>query len=415
MNVQKGQEFIVYHPQFTGNVSYMFDDGRTRRTLGICPRIPVGRIIAFKIEQEISFCKVTDNKFQEQFKPDSHLEAIPLGSISHLLSRDDFLTEDEFQLSTRGEISSKCKVAEKGNIPVMAVVFNLVNEDSLFKDRGSAFINKCLATIYQEIQENFSDEVLILKVKETELGVVWISDDDDEIINASKVVIANTKTSLHNLPDIRAGLYLGEKTFEFEGDNSNLSWEWAIDYAYFASVTVKYLKTTKQEFFTPKTAAKLLYSYYQSKQFDKALSDYHEFRKRGIEYSHVENRASLCCWSMPDRNDELLIEISDKAIELNKNNSNLWSNSGFFNYYLDKINIAYEKFMHVIEFDPSYHFSDVYLVSVVDTIISVYNEGNCDFDIQQIKPLIERAVADSQKDKQQALYSKFKKVLDALE
>ncbi len=185
VNVQKGQEFIVYHPNYTGIVPYIFDDGRTRRALGMCPRISIGRIIAFEIAQEISFCKIEEKKCNGPFLSGCNLEAVPLGSISHLFSGNDLHVEHEYHLSTFVEASNRCKVAVDGAIPVMVAVFTLANEEILIRDRGSSFINKCLAKIYQGIQEEFPDDVYVFKVKETEFGVVLITSNSEIMQNAS--------------------------------------------------------------------------------------------------------------------------------------------------------------------------------------------------------------------------------------
>lgn len=415
VNVQKGQEFIVYHPQFTGSVPYMFDDGRTRRALGICPRIPIGRIIAFEVEPEISFCQIEEKKCKGLFEPGSSLEAIPLGSISHLLTREDFLTGDEFQLTTSKEVASRCKEAENDDIPTMAAVFSLANEVTLFKDRGSAFINQCLANLYQKIQSQFSDDVFILKVKDTEFGVVWISDNVQEMETISESVITIANDSSRGLSDFRVGLYLGDKAFDIEGDMSNLSWEWAIDYAYFASARVRQIEKTKLLVFTPKVAHSLLNAYLESNQYGKVIGDYQELRKRGVNYYLIENKASLCCWNMPNGNTELLIESSDRAIELNEKSVVMWANSGFFYYHLEKINVAYERYRQIIEINKDYPFNKPYLVSAADTFLSAYQRGNCDLDIQYIQKIIERALSETLKEKRYSLYLKFKKVLDTLE
>ena len=63
VGVSVGQEFVVYHPDFVGERPFIFSDGRTKRKLGGYPRHPCGRIVAFNVQNEISFCRVVEREF----------------------------------------------------------------------------------------------------------------------------------------------------------------------------------------------------------------------------------------------------------------------------------------------------------------------------------------------------------------
>ena len=86
VNVNLGQEFLVYHPDFAGETPYIYQDGRTKKRLGIYPKYSYGHIVAFDVQQEISFCTIVNQNNTNPFPTGAIIEAIPLGSISHLLT-----------------------------------------------------------------------------------------------------------------------------------------------------------------------------------------------------------------------------------------------------------------------------------------------------------------------------------------
>ncbi len=55
VNVTQGQEFLVFHPQFSGDTPFVFSDGRTRKRIGTYPKYPHGRIVSFNVQPELSF------------------------------------------------------------------------------------------------------------------------------------------------------------------------------------------------------------------------------------------------------------------------------------------------------------------------------------------------------------------------
>jgi len=291
VNVQKGQEFIVYHSQFRGHIPYWYDDGRTRRILGICPKVSIGRIVAFDIQAEISFCKVEEKKCAGLFKPGSALESVPLGSISHLILQEEFLSKDEFQLNSQKEVTSICKKADDDGKTVMAVVFSIRNEETLLKDRGSVFVNQCLANLYVAIRDVFSDNAYTIKVRDTEFAVVLIDTMAKEMEQFSHEVTIKAENACKKLSTFCRGLYTGEKTFDIKGDSSNLSYEWALDYADYALAYAK-LDDRDQDTFSPTTVSGLFYSLRMNKQYTKTLKDYEELMKRGVSYSGAYNQAA---------------------------------------------------------------------------------------------------------------------------
>lgn len=410
VDVQKGQEFIVYDPQFRGHIPYFYDDGRTRRILGICPKVPIGRIVAFDIQPEISFCKVEEKKCAGLFKLGSSLESVPLGSISHLIHREAFLNEDDFQLNTLKEVTSKCMKADEDGETVMAVVFSMRNEETLLNDRGSVFVNQCLANLYLTIRDVFSDNAYIVKVRDTEFGVVLIGTKPMKMKQLSQEVTKMAEKACKNIAAFCIGLYAGEKTFNIQGDSSNLSCEWALDYADYALAYAK-LVDIEENIFDPTTVNGLLYALRRNKQFNKALKDHEELIHRGICYSMSYNQAAICAWEMPNRNSEIVLELLEKAIQLDPGEPLFWANSGFFYYWLGNHEEAYRRFREALRIKPNYEIKEPYLFPFVDAIHKAYLSNKCDLEVDLIRELIQNAKSEAQKDDDQNLLSIFSNML----
>ncbi len=410
VNVQKGQEFIVYHPQFRGHIPYLYDNGRTRRILGICPKVPIGRIVAFDVQPEISFCKIEEKKFAGLFKPGSSLESVPLGSISHLIHREEFLNEDEFQFNTQKEVASKCKKADEDGETVMAVVFSMRNEETLLNDRGSVFVNQCLANLYVTIRDVFSDDAYIVKVRDTEFGLVLIGNEPKNMEQLSYEVTIKAEKACKNLSKFCRGLYTGEKTFNIKGDSSNLSCKWALDYADYALAYAK-LVDIEQDTFAPQTVHGLLYALRRNKQYTKALKDHEELIHRGVSYSQSYNQAALCAWEMPNRNPEVVLEASERAIQLDPEETLFWANSGYFHYYLENHEEAYRRFREVLKIKPNYEIKDPHMIPFVNTIHKAYLSNKCDLEVDWILEQIKKAISIAQKKDHQYGLTLFSKML----
>ncbi|WP_082768005.1 GGDEF domain-containing protein [Ectopseudomonas composti] len=68
--------FIVYPKKFSGRTQFIIDDGRSKKPIGTYPKIEIGRISPFQIQEEISFCRALKEEDFEKITPGSCLELI---------------------------------------------------------------------------------------------------------------------------------------------------------------------------------------------------------------------------------------------------------------------------------------------------------------------------------------------------
>lgn len=172
--VMIGQEFKVYHPSFTGLQSFTYDDGRTLRRLGRYPRVSMGRIATFDVQQDISFCNVHAHPLNNsRFPVGSHLEAIPIGSIAHLIEEQQLPAV----VSSSSLVSSKIfqerlhQLVESESMPGV-LVFRLLNDQRLANERGIVSVNAVLAKLYDAIRQTFGVEVDVSQTQATEFAAL---------------------------------------------------------------------------------------------------------------------------------------------------------------------------------------------------------------------------------------------------
>lgn len=162
VGVSIGQEFVVYPETFAGKVPFVTDDGRTRKIVGHYPKMELARVVVFNVQNEISFTLPADPARPVTIPAGAHLEAVPLGSISHLIRMPGDLGYTGSVLdgsSTRGteELSATVlSVLEHGEVPA-AAVFRFKGAANFTKKFGTAAFNRNLAKLYSDLNRVFSD------------------------------------------------------------------------------------------------------------------------------------------------------------------------------------------------------------------------------------------------------------------
>jgi diguanylate cyclase (GGDEF)-like protein len=107
VGVTMGQEFKVFPPSFTGTKKFSVTDGRTTRTIGIYPRVEQTRVTVFNVQAEISFAFISNaTETGQTIEIGSQLEAIPTGSIGHLLPHAAKYFASASEVAQVGDITS---------------------------------------------------------------------------------------------------------------------------------------------------------------------------------------------------------------------------------------------------------------------------------------------------------------------
>jgi diguanylate cyclase (GGDEF)-like protein len=190
IGVKKGQEFFVYPPSYDGVTSFYVGEGRSKRRVGIFPRFCSARIVAFDVQQEVSFCRSVQREDGVlQIPEGSLLEAIPLGSIAHLLSglhrQQGFVTDQEIRKLLR---------KAEGGFALVAVSVQQLEE--LSEERGLDHANQCLASAGQELVSKFLSSAQYGQVNVNTFVAIAKCESREEAENAANEIFERVKGRL---------------------------------------------------------------------------------------------------------------------------------------------------------------------------------------------------------------------------
>lgn len=296
-----GQEFRVYTPTFSGKKKFQINDGRTTRTLGTYPKVELARIVAFDVQPELSFAYIDSPKDRTvSVEGGSHVEAIPAGSIGHLLpSSSRFLNSGPgaVERDVIGEIQSFAKIsAEAGSRPY-AIVARFSNEAVYLKKYGSVSFNVALAHLYREAQGNFSTAK---HVDVVDRGAICIVGDQAGYLEERVTSFLDRLAS--ELPDlaVMAGVCCEADIAATENAPAlaPLNRAKVFEFARFAASDVGRGPQERIRHFSYKSASAALQALRESRSFEIAEADYQRLAELGVESAAILNLGGLIASSL---------------------------------------------------------------------------------------------------------------------
>lgn len=75
-NITETDTFIVYPEKYSGRMQFIIDDGRSKKPIGNYPKIEIGKIRPFDIQDEISFCRFINEENCNLIEVGSRLELV---------------------------------------------------------------------------------------------------------------------------------------------------------------------------------------------------------------------------------------------------------------------------------------------------------------------------------------------------
>lgn len=340
VGVNIGQEFKVYHPTFTGKKKFSMNDGRTTRTLGTYPRVESGRIVVFNTQPEISFAfiDVSDN-IKIELEQGSHLEAIPAGSIGHLLpntSRYLTASPDSLANSDAHTLQDFIKNHADASRSPFAVVIKFTREADFLRKYGTAALNKALAKLYRGAQLSFSRDNLIAVQDSGSICIVGLNDTYDE-----SIILSFTKEIAAEYPalEVSAGICCADdldlinEKYEVE-----LNPAVAIELARFSASELVRDKETHVCHFSVGIAVDILIDLRKARSFDTAYTDFNRLVALGIESASIYNLGGLIAGSLglPEK----ALEHYQSAINKDPSNTIYKTNYSIAALNLDEIDLG---------------------------------------------------------------------------
>ncbi|RKG55029.1 GGDEF domain-containing protein [Corallococcus sp. AB011P] len=345
VKVRVGQEFFVYHPDFSGSTPFVFSDGRTKKRIGTYPKIHSGRIIAFDSQQEMSFCSVAEARGVKTFPPGSVLEAIPLGSITHLLPSSTLNPIPATDLSSAERLSSVIEELSTSKSAFSVVVFSLENAESLSDSRGSVFINASLARMYDSIRQTFPSTSTIAQIQPTQFAIAATG------IASTQALRELTEKTLSQSTSASQGLTLfgaGAFTLGEDPQTHQLPAKNALEFARYA-VSPGMRGKEKLAFFLPQEAWKVIQTSREAGLQPKGIADYHKLKELGVQDAKLENQAAACAIEIWPPIPELSLSASQNAVALDPRHGMYWANRAIAEFFFGDRSRAYDAFLQAPE------------------------------------------------------------------
>ncbi|WP_159959703.1 hypothetical protein [Pseudomonas sp. R76] len=294
VGVLVGQEFKVFHPTFSGKMKFSVNDGRTTRTLGTYPRVESARITVFNSQPEISFAVIdsTDEVYLN-LEPGCHLEAIPAGSIGHLLSNASKYFASPHDTLKTGDINSLQEFiasSTKEAFP-FATVIRFTREPDYLKKYGTAALNKALAKLYRCAQSEFTHSNLIAIL---DTGSICIVGPDS---NYSEKKISNIIKEINSdLPSLEviAGICCNNDVTEWkELTNSKIDKKGIIELARFSASEKTKNQSNSIIHFTLNTTILILQELHKTQLLETAYTDFKRLVTLGVDAAPIYNLGGL--------------------------------------------------------------------------------------------------------------------------
>lgn len=292
VGVEIGQEFKVFLPTFTGRTKFFLNDGRTKRSLGLYPRVESARVVVFDAQPELSFAYIDAPADPPEIEPGSHLEAIPAGSIGHLLpSSSKFLQTGDSLGDRSGLIGLQNYLKSKKGSDAFVLVVRLSKEVEYLRKFGSVALNKALAHIYREAQIRFFGAKSIELLDKSSICIVG-PDSIYEEQRAGKFL----KDMASELPDLGVvgGVFCkADRTSSATTDQEPLLVENAMEFARFAAADAGREEGVLLRHFDYSTALTVLKALRDSRSFDRAYTDFKQLQQMGLNSSSFQNMGGI--------------------------------------------------------------------------------------------------------------------------
>lgn len=406
VGLRRGQELLVYHPDFSGSKDFIYRDGRTAKKIGTYPRVVCARLIAYDVQKEISFCTIADrNPNTANIVERSSLEAVPLGAIGHLVgTAAPWEGTGGVRLASVDQLRSEISGLIESEEDPIAVVFSLKNSKVLIESVGAASVNRALANLYQVIKDTFPPNTIIAATSPTEYAIAlprshFQTKNKDILLDKNPIADSLAKANGASGGRVRfvVGVYdpvaLRISLSNHYGDKSLPKNEYALELArYIAQSDVgnvePEIRTCSIDW--------LLYFLEQSiteRKPREAIEDYKKLREYGFSNGQMEDATLRAAYAIGDY--ELAREAGERAIGLAPETLGFHANYAVLLFLQTQYQEAYAQFV-ISRSDPErYEFPDAYLGAfALAAYESVVVRGDQNLTKPQVLDLLRNALAN---------------------
>jgi diguanylate cyclase (GGDEF)-like protein len=401
VNVRLGQEFHVFHPDFSGNKSFIYSDGRTKKTLGRYPRLPSGRVEIIDVQQDISFARTMERTSPSVFAPGSAVEPVPLGSIDHLISksRTDFSAAEMATLEQLETLAEGYRSA--GEIPIVCIL-GTHEIDAVVISKGSGYANLVLAELFKIISERSAPGT---KVALIEPNVFCVMGRTQQLFSqypetsARSIIglIDDIKASRPRLPELSAGLFdpvrwNSERMLGFVGQPSNA---FAIKGATYAFESLK-SKPRRACYFTPLAADVVLLADREASRYSRLRERYDELEKAGIRTAQGCNAVGISYFM--EFQLQNAIKFFEEAISIDNEFVHAFSNLALAHYQLGELSNAARNFVSASRLHSDRKWAPPYAMPRALSYFETYTKGEREVAPTEIAMALQNALRDAPSD-----------------
>ncbi|HWB75132.1 MAG TPA: diguanylate cyclase [Nannocystaceae bacterium] len=287
VDVAKGDEYLVYHPDFSGEQAMILTDGRSSRVLGLRPRVQSGRIEVFEVQDEIAFARIVGEAPSGVVQAACLLEYVPVGAIGHLSRGYEAGGDTEKQLRTAlQEAYNQNKIA-------FVVVATLVDGPALKERLGTTRVNDALAQMQEALELLEGVHVSVVRLDTWGYGALVDAGNIPEPLQILKQVLAVSKQRIDARIRIAIGAAEAPKSWieSTRGNTARLGD--TIEKARLAVELSKRLHGAPT-LFDDSTGKSLLYDYRQNREHAGAFDLYATLATFGAPGPEAENQVGLC-------------------------------------------------------------------------------------------------------------------------
>lgn len=386
VDVRIGHEFSVFHPDFTGDKYFVRSDGRSKKTLGIYPRISCGRLVVFNSQRDIAFCYVENKKCVQLFPVGSALQFIPAGSITHLISEGiDGGSSNSSRMIAAKEFEDSVKTLAPTTTDFGVATLVLLNASTLEKSSGVSMTNKALADLFRAIEASVpvTSKISQISAFDISFSIFGYNAEDLKGIVESIISEAESRSAGHGI--FGAGIFhpgfLGSE--QMNRQNS-------LDFSRYAASPLLLVESSKIGFFGDSTGETLLHKLRSTHRQSDGQQDYARLTRLGIESANIHNQGALCYLeaSTPDL-DEALVAIC-KALDLQ------WlpiysANKAIIQYALGDIEGSDASFVEIVERNSGFDLPEVYRPARSMAAYAAHEKGRGRYAVSELIELLEEA------------------------
>jgi diguanylate cyclase (GGDEF)-like protein len=370
VGVQKGQEFRVYFPKFTGEEPLLVDDGRSRRKLGVYPRVACERFEVFIVQPDISFCRVVTTSPRGHGIPNgSALELVPIGSITPLPGEVVMSGSDvDPSHSTPTKLSRQISAIKQSGQSACIVVIRIFEIDEAALRLGTAFINNVLQATMDGISAHLPFGIQWAFVGPTEIGVVTRSDQGNELSQSVGVLLEQLNAKFAGRLRLCAGIV---DTQEFPANvnaaviDDQAYAKLAVQLAQYAASDAAQLGADGIPRFSAELAVRVVSALRVRGRSDVALQDYQIFRAAGVVSAELEH------WGAYAALDLAMLETAevaiDRAAELAPEDGDILGSAAFIRFVADRFcdaAILYERALATDRWRPDSFEKPIYAMAI---------------------------------------------------